>query len=83
VARVTFLRIVTPSAFAFLPLDGSAPVWSRRVAPEWLADELEREALASGPAARPTPSSSLRGAAPEATPVSLRDFLRIRRSGRG
>lgn len=45
---MTFLRVVAPSVFALWPLDGGLPVWSRRADPQWLADQLEREAVAAG-----------------------------------
>jgi len=87
---VTFLRVVTPTCFSLWPLPDGRPVISRRIDPDWLADQLQREALASGPAARPTPAASLPGgslsAAPEARPVSLRPIgriLRLRWTGRG
>lgn len=54
---MTFLRIVTPRVFAFLPLDGGQPVWSRRADPLWLADQLAAEALRN----RQLPLRDIRG----------------------
>jgi len=48
---VTFLRVVTPNCFALWPLPDGRPVISRRVDPDWLADQLQREALVSALAA--------------------------------
>ena len=48
---VTFLRVLTPNCFALWPLPDGRPVISRRIDPDWLEEQLQREALASAPAA--------------------------------